>query len=380
MMANPKAPKSRSLFSNGLITIQFSIAIILLIAAVTIKKQLHESTQGDLGYNHSSLISFGSTEEIYNHSEAMHNEIRKIPGVIATTSCGFQLPGDLGNYWPVQPEGAEKIDIFHTSAASNFFDVMGIPLKNKLGELREDTASTSDRAVINDEAVKRFGIGETVVGKTYNLGETRMEITGIVEDFHIGSMRDRIKPIQFSIIEKNWNQIIRLERENQESSIAQIQKVWEKFETVQPFEYHFVDDLIAEQYQKEQSLFKLFNVFFTLAMVISLVGLFGLVQLLLRFRVKEIGIRKVNGARVPQVIALLNKDFIKWVVIAFVIACPIAWFAMHKWLQNFAYKTNLSWWVFIAAGAVAVAVALLTVSWQSWRAASRNPVEALRYE
>ena len=380
MMANPKTPKSRSLFSNGLITIQFSIAIILLIAAVTIKKQLNESTRGDLGYNHSSLISFGSTEEVYNHSEAMHNEIRKIPGVIATTSCGFQLPGDLGNYWPVQPEGADKIDIFHTSAASNFFDVMGIPLKNMLDELREDTASASDRAVINDEAVKRFGIGETVVGKTYNLGETRMEITGVVEDFHIGSMRDRIKPIQFSIIDKNWNQIIRLERENQESSIAQIQKVWEKFETVQPFEYHFVDDLIAEQYQKEQSLFKLFNVFFTLAMVISLVGLFGLVQLLLRFRVKEIGIRKVNGARVPQVIALLNKDFLKWVVIAFVIACPIAWYAMHQWLQSFAYKTNLSWWVFAAAGAAALAVALLTVSWQSWRAATRNPVEALRYE
>jgi putative ABC transport system permease protein len=207
-----------------------------------------------------------------------------------------------------------------------------------------------------------------------------MEITGVVKDFHIGSMRDQIKPIQFSIIEKNWNQIIRLERENQESSIAQIQKVWEKFETVQPFEYHFVNDLIAEQYHKEQSLFKLFNVFFTLAMVISLVGLFGLVQLLLRFRVKEIGIRKVNGARVPQVIALLNKDFLKWVVIAFVIACPIAWFAMHKWLQNFAYKTTLSWWVFMAAGAIAVAVALLTVSWQSWRAASRNPVDALRYE
>ena len=380
MMANPKAPKSRSLFSNGLITIQFSIAIILLIAAVTIKKQLHESTQGDLGYNYSSLISFGATEEIYNHSEAMHSEIRKIPGVIATTSCGFQLPGDLGNYWPVQPEGAEKIDIFHTSASSNFFDVMGVPLKNKLGELREDTASTSDRAIVNEEAIKRFGIGESVVGRTYSLGETRMEITGVVEDFHIGSMRDQIKPIQFSIIEKNWNQIIRLERENQESSIAQIQKVWEKFETVQPFEYHFVNDLIAEQYHKEQSLFKLFNVFFTLAMVISLVGLFGLVQLLLRFRVKEIGIRKVNGARVPQVIALLNKDFLKWVVIAFVIACPIAWFAMHKWLQNFAYKTTLSWWVFIAAGTVAVAVALLTVSWQSWRAASRNPVDALRYE
>jgi putative ABC transport system permease protein len=380
MTANPKAPKSRSLFSNSLITIQFSIAIVLLVAAVTIKKQLDESTKGDLGYNYSSLISFGSTEEIYNHTDAVHNEIRKIPGVITTTSCGFELPGYLGNYWPVQPEGAEKIDIFHTSVASNFFDVLGIPIKNKLGELREDTATVSDRAVINEEAVKKFGIGEVVVGKSYNLGETKMEITGIVGDFHIGSMRDLIKPSHFTIMDKNWNQIVRLEKANQDKAIARIQKVWEEFETVEPFTYHFINDLIAEQYNKEKSLLKLFNVFFVLAMIISLIGLFGLVQLLLRFRVKEIGIRKVNGAKVSQVMALLNKDFIKWVVISFIIACPIAWYAMHKWLQNFAYKTNLSWWVFAAAGGITFLIALLTVSWQSWRASIRNPVDSLRYE
>jgi len=138
--------------------------------------------------------------------------------------------------------------------------------------------------------------------------------------------------------------------------------------------------LITEQYGKEESLLKLFNLFFGLAILISLIGLFGLVQLLLRFRVKEIGIRKVNGARALQVVTLLNKDFMKWVFFAFVIACPVAWYIMHKWLQNFAYKTNLNWWVFALAGTMAMAVALLTVSWQCWRAASRNPVEALRYE
>jgi len=120
MTANPKASKSRSMFSNGLITIQFSIAIMLLVSTVTIKKQLNESTKGDLGYNYSSLISFGSTEAIFDHYNALQNEIREIPGVISSTSCGFELPGYLGNYWPVQPEGAEKIDIFHTSVASNF--------------------------------------------------------------------------------------------------------------------------------------------------------------------------------------------------------------------------------------------------------------------
>jgi ABC-type antimicrobial peptide transport system permease subunit len=378
--ANPKASKSRSVFSNGLITIQFSIAIILLVSIVTIRKQLNESTKGDLGYNYSSLISFGSTEEIFNHYSALHDEIGKIPGVISYTSCGFEIPGYLGNFWPVQPEGAEKLDIFHTSVAPNFFEALGIPIRNKFGVLREDTASASDRAIINDEAVKKFGIGETVVGKTYKLGETSMEITGISGDFHIGSMRDLIKPIHFTIMDKNWNQLIRLEKANQDNAIAQIQKVWEKFETVAPFAYRFVDHMIAEQYSKEKSLLKLFNVFFVLAMIISLIGLFGLVQLLLRFRVKEIGIRKVNGAKVLQVMTMLNKEFIKWVIIAFVIACPIAWYIMHRWLQSFAYKTDMSWWIFIAAGAATMVVAMLTVSWQSWRAATRNPVESLRHE
>jgi putative ABC transport system permease protein len=378
--ANPKAQISRTIFKNGLITIQFSITILLLIAVVTIKKQMNESIKGNLGYNHSSLISFSSTESIYNHCKVMQNEINNIPGVIAITSCGFKLPGYIGNYWPAKPQGAEKIDIYHTSVASNFFDLLGIPLKQKLGELREDTSAASDIAIINEEAVKQFGIGETVVGKIYNLGNTKISIAGIAGDFHIGSMRELIKPIQFTISDKNWNQIVKIEKAKQANVIGNIQKVWEKFETEEPFTYQFIDDLIGEQYNKEKSLFKLFNVFSALAMIISLIGLFGLVQLLLRFRIKEIGIRKVHGAGVFQVMSLLNKDFIKWVVIAFIIACPIAWYVMHEWLQNFAYKTELSWWVFMLVGTIAIVIALFTVSLQSWWAATRNPVEALRYE
>jgi putative ABC transport system permease protein len=341
---------------------------------------MNESIKGNLGYSHSSLISFSLTEGIFNQCKVLQSEINRIPGVVATTSCGFELPGYLGNYWPVKPQGAEKIEIYHTSVASNFFDMLGIPLKVKLGELREDTSAKSGIAVINEEAVKQFGIGETVVGKIYNLGNTKMSIAGIAGDFHIGSMRDLIKPIQFTISDKNWNQIVKIEKVNQANVIAQIQKVWEKFESVEPFTYKFIDDLIGEQYNKEKSLLILFNLFSALAMIISLIGLFGLVQLLLRFRVKEIGIRKVHGARVFQVMSLLNEDFIKWVVIAFIVACPIAWFAMHKWLQGFAYKTEMSWWIFVFAGVTALGIALLTVSWQSWVAATRNPVDALRYE
>jgi len=379
-MTSPQTFKPRSWFRNGLITIQFTIAMVLLIASAVIKKQLNESTKGNLGYGYSSLITFWSTTGTFDHYKAFKEEISKVPGVLGITSSNFPLPGHLGNYWPVQVEGSEKLDIFHAGVSANFFNVLHIPIRNQLGELREDTSRTADFAVVNEEAVKQFNIGDRIVSKTYMLGENKVEVAGIMNNFHIGSLRDRIQPVQFTLFEKGWNNIIRIEETNREKILADIRLVWEKFEQERPFEYHFLEDLITEQYGKEESLLKLFNLFFGLAILISLIGLFGLVQLLLRFRVKEIGIRKVNGARALQVVTLLNKDFMKWVFFAFVIACPVAWYIMHKWLENFAYKTNLNWWVFAVAGIMAMAVALLTVSWQCWRAASRNPVEALRYE
>ncbi len=373
--------KTRSVFRNALITVQFIIAIFLLIAATTIKKQLNHSIKGNLGFEHASLLSFSTSQDVFNHYDAFNEEIKKINGVLSTTSCGFSVPGDLGNYWPVKPSGGnEQIEIFHSSVAPNFFDVMKIPIKVKLGTFREDTTLAYDYAVINEEAEKQFDMGETILGKTYNIGETKTEVTGIAKDFHISSLHNKIKPSQFFIRDKNWNYIVQCGTSDEKEIIAKIQQVWKKFEPIQPFKYELIDDLITQQYARENVLLKLFNIFFVLSILISLVGLFGLVQLLLRFRVKEVGIRKVNGAKAYQIMAMLNKDFIIWVLVAFMIACPFAWLAMHKWLQSFAYKTTLSWWVFAAAGAIAIMVALLTVSWQSWRAATRNPVEALRYE
>lgn len=346
--------KSRSWFRNGLIILQFSIAIILLIATTVIKKQLNESTKGNLGYNYSSLISVPLSVNLYNHFEAVNNEILRIPGVLATTSCDFEIPGDLGNYWGVQPDGAARIDIFHIHVAPNFFDVLKVPVKFKFCEFTSDTSEKSDRIVLNETSVSQFGIEETILGKKYDFANTEVEVAGIVKDFHFASLRDKIKPVQFIISDKTWNTIIRLEKTGYEKVVAHIKEIWEKFEKEVPFEYKFIDGLITEQYKKEESLMKLFNIFFLLAMLISLIGLYGLVQLLLQFKVKEVGIRKVNGARVTEVMILLNNDFIKLVILAFIIASPIAWFIMHKWLENFAYKTTLSWWIFAAAGGIAV--------------------------
>jgi putative ABC transport system permease protein len=160
----------------------------------------------------------------------------------------------------------------------------------------------------------------------------------------------------------------------------QIKLVWDKFVPEYPFEYKYIDDQLNQMYESESNLTANLNVFAGIAILIACMGLLALTILSMQKRIKEIGIRKVNGAKVSEILTMLNKDFIKWVIIAFVIATPAAYYAMQKWLENFAYKTTLSWWIFALAGLLALGIALLTVSWQSWRAASRNPVEALRYE
>jgi putative ABC transport system permease protein len=159
-----------------------------------------------------------------------------------------------------------------------------------------------------------------------------------------------------------------------------MQKVWMQNNQGIPFEYHFLDKDYEKLYEKDTRIARMINLFCSIAVFIACLGLFGQAVISSENRIKEIGIRKVNGARIFEILYLLNKDFVKWIGIAFVVSTPCAWFAMNKWLQNFAYKVSLSWWIFALAGFMALGIALLTVSWQSWRAATRNPVEALRYE
>lgn len=381
IISNLTKNRSQSYFRNGLITVQFTIAIILLISVALIKKQLITSTKGELGYDYTSLISFSATGPVLDHYQSFHNEVRKLAGVVGTTSCNFDLPGNFGNFWGVKPEGTDKdLEIYHSEVAPNFFDVLKIPVRSKLTEFTEDTSSVSGRAVINAEASRQFGLGEAILGKKYSMGNRMITVVGFADDFHNNSAHVAIKPIQLSLHEKCWNLLVRLNRENAYSTIAEIKKIWNELEPKQPFEYKFVDDLIASQYTKEKSIYKLFNGFFVLAIILSMVGLFGLIQMILKFKTKEIGVRKVNGSKSWEIVVLLNKEFVKWIIIAFLIACPVAWYAVSLWLENFVYKTDISWWIFAWSGFVATLVASITISLQSWHTARRNPVEALRYE
>jgi putative ABC transport system permease protein len=173
---------------------------------------------------------------------------------------------------------------------------------------------------------------------------------------------------------------MKIAMKNSAEGIGIIQNLWDKYNINQPFGYEFLDDVLARNYAKDQQAKKLLLILSILSIIIACVGLYAISFFSIIRKTKEIGIRKVNGAKILEVMTMLNKDFVKWVAIAFIIATPIAYYAMDKWLENFAYRTTLNWWIFALAGVLALGIAMLTVSWQSWRAAIRNPVEALRYE
>jgi putative ABC transport system permease protein len=211
-------------------------------------------------------------------------------------------------------------------------------------------------------------------------------ITGVVRDFHTRSLHEQIKPTAIG----TWTgachtfSVALVPQKNNHGSwqaaIKKMEKSWKELYPDADFEYQFLDESIAKFYTGEKNISRLLNWATGLAIFISCLGLLGLVIFVTNRRTKEIGIRKINGARVIEIMVMLNKDFVKWVAIAFLIATPIAYYAMNKWLENFAYKTELSWWIFALAGMLALGIALLTVSWQSWRVATRNPMESLRYE
>jgi putative ABC transport system permease protein len=209
---------------------------------------------------------------------------------------------------------------------------------------------------------------------------TKFQIIGILKDFNYRSIHNPIEPLvilnrdvsDYFYIKVNDNRIA-------ESKMA-IQSTFKELSISRPPDYSFLDEVLARGYLKDKKAMKLLLLIAIISILISCFGLYSIVYVNLSRKVKEIGIRKINGAKVTEVMTMINKDFFKWIFISFILACPVAWYLMQKWLQNFAYKTELSWWIFALAGFLTLGIALMTMSWQSWRAATRNPLEALRYE
>jgi putative ABC transport system permease protein len=305
------------------------------------------------------------------------------PNILSVSGVS-DLPGEIKWVASIEYDGFNKMDpptMTFLEIDKDFVKTFGIHLKE--GFLPGDTAIpfTGTHYLLNESAVKKLEWAEPIGKKFSCYNGKEGFVTGIIADFHFKSLHKEIEPLFLYIRDEAPKYLaVKLNTHDVRSSVEYIRHKWNNIVPDSPFEYFFYDSYYDQLYRKERLFGKIIFIFSTVAILIACMGLFGLAAFYSEKRTKEIGIRKVNGAVIAEVILMLNKEFTKWVVLSFFIAIPFAWYSMHKWLESFAYKTELSLWIFVLAGLIAFIIALLTVSWQSWRAATRNPVEALRYE
>jgi putative ABC transport system permease protein len=346
----------------------------------------------DLGFNKEGLVVLDGprifraiTYESYMKTlESFKNEILAQSGVSNMTASsnvpGTEIKNSRVFGIPVEGRNTEKrIDVYYID--NHFFDTYGLTLR--AGEnYQPSIEEESNKIIINEAALPYYGFEEPVrtIGKILRGGKQEVTIKAIINDFNQQSLKQLPSPIAFFNQPANTFYTIKVNMTGIEHLLPELEKIWNSHYPGNPFDYFFLDDFYNEQYDADQRFSGLFLASSILAIIIACLGLSGLSAYSISRRTKEVGIRKTNGARILQVLILLNKDFVKWVGIAFVIAVPVAWFIMNKWLENYAYRVELSWWIFTIAGVIALVIALITVSLQSWRAATRNPVEALRYE
>ena len=379
---------------NGLLVFQFSLTIILIIAQFFIVRQITFMKSADLGYNNENLlaVSLGNVQmnrvDKFNKAKVYNSETEKQGASygLSTGSITEDIPGFyFENSFTVNPVDAaiDECLVISTAVDQNFTNVFGVNVV--AGRFFSDQYGNDNEAfIINETALKQFG-WKDLDGKFLKLSfeASKYPVIGVMKDIHPTTLKEPIPPMIYRYgLQNNFPAYItfRILPQYENQTIALMKKNWEAIFPDTPFTYLNVKETYYKNYIEEQRLSKIIGIFALLAVSLSLLGLFGLITFYSERRIKEIGIRKINGARISEILTMLNKDFLKWIAIAFLIACPFAWFAVHKWLESFAYKTTLSWWIFFLAGLMVSGIALLTISWQSWRAATRNPVEALRYE
>ena len=367
-------------FRKYLIAFQFTLAIALLSSTFLINKQLNYIFHKDLGFQKENIIHIALNGKISKDYSIIKQELLKNPIITKVTnnspllSSGIEVPD-----WTWSGISADqKHSIARIQADCDFTEAFGIKMAQ--GDYFSEGNSSVNKVVVNEEAAKVMGM-ENPLHQHLQLKGQDYEIVGMVNNFHSRHFSHLIRPMLISYEESGHNLYVHYKSVVDKTSVVDfINQVYAKFNPESPFEYHFFNDEFVATYRNEHKMLELLFYFVIVAFLILCFGLYALSKQIALSKTKEIGIRKINGAHISEVIILLNRDFVKWVAIAFVIATPIAWYAMHKWLENFAYKTELSWWIFALSGLLALGIAILTVSWQSWKSATRNPVEALRYE
>jgi putative ABC transport system permease protein len=371
---------SNILFRKILVVTQFVFSVVLIGGTIIISQQLEYIRTKQLGYEKEHVISF-PMQKMKDHFDAVKAELLHQPGVRDVTRASHtivRIGGQTGdNNWDGKETG-ETMMVRPMTIDGNFIPFFNISLLQ--GKNFTGTIADSTHFILNETAVKTARI-EYPIGKKFKLWKVEGTIIGVVKDFHIASMKNKIEPVIFYYHPIDMGRIyIKTTATDAPRAIASAEKVWKEYNADFPFTYAFLDDTFNNLYLKEQRTGVLFRFFAAIAIFISCLGLLGLAMYTSQVRTREIGVRKVLGASIPGIVKMLAKDFIILVIIAIVIATPISWYVMKIWLQDFVYRIDIHWWIFLISGILALIIALLTVSFQAVKAALANPVASLRNE
>jgi len=425
VVSDMKIPKSQSFLYSFPLVLQFALAVVTITGTIVLHRQMdYLNNQHPASQNADMLVIPNSPFEVVRRYELFKAELIKNADIINVTSA-LEVPGgDILDNFEFEMEGIPKkegqsLNIF--TADSGFFGMLGIhplagtvdlgftpsqqwetdatalsnlrfaksPDQAQIDALQKKVGDYREKYILNQSALKLLGITnpQDAIGKRFRLNFYLAdlfpvgEVVGVVPDFHYTNLHNEEKPLVI-VPRKMFSScfIIRINPARHSQAVSTIESIWTKINPGYPFQYEYMTESYRRIYADEYAQTRVLSLFALISILLSALGMYALAAFTMQRRVKEIGIRKINGAKVWEVMLMLNKEFLKWVAIGFAIATPVAWYAMHRWLESFAYKADLSWWIFAAAGSLALGIALVTVSWLSWRAATRNPVEALRYE
>ncbi len=382
--------KKQKLVRGSLVTFQLIIVTILIISTIVINKQLQMVLKNKVGFDKGNVLIVNNpyTEDMNKRYELFKEKLLKMP-MIKSVGVAQNAPGGyINNYSPawLPDKENQKINIGQITADYDFLHTVGARFVAGRDFNINFSSDKQSGIVINQSAAKALNLIDPVGKKIVVLNNAgtpgnELEVIGMIEDMQYFTLRESSKPVMYFI--RDWGKqdiVIKLAKGDYSASLKKINAVWKEIAPEWPISYQFMDDRISANYKSEINTAKIVSGLSGIAIFLSILGILGVILFAIQQRTKEIGIRKVNGAKISEILMLLNSDFVKWVVIAILIASPIASYAMHKWLENFAYKTELSWWIFVLAGSLVLVITLLTVTLQSWKAATRNPVESLRYE
>ena len=393
--AGDQEPGKIPLLRHGLVVLQFSMSVLLIISAIVVFNQVNYLHNKDLGFSKDQIMFFPMRGgKMYNNPEAFKDQLKRIPGV-TSVSIGYGFPGDAvaGHGVLVQKDG-QLVDHTANMFMIDYDYIETLSLEMLAGRpFSEEMGTDQEKAfIINETAVKNFGFGtpENAIGKElrWNVWNDIKEdsvkvgpVVGVVKDFNYKSLYEEVGSGVLQIFpDYAWKVAVKMETAQMQAALDQVGNVWNSFSPEYPLEYKFLDENFESMYQSEDKLKTLLGIFTGLAIFVGCLGLFGLAAFSAEKRKREIGIRKVLGASVENIVMLLSKDFVKLVLIALLIASPVAWYYMNAWLQDFAYRIDLGWYIFAIAGVAAVGIALLTVGFHALKAATANPVKNLRTE